>query len=323
MLELLEALGLLLELLHLALVLLLAQAAVLEGLVELLLPLFHVGELLELLGHLAELFLEGLLLGLGHLALLELLLKLFELFGGLLEVALGEFLGKLVGRAVLAHFLELLELAIDLLGRAELLLPLLEGVGQLVHLHQQLVFLRRGGLGQVFGLLLDLGQQLLGLGELVLVDRLPLARDLLGERLGLLGKGLGVDLRLGLGLDGALDPGGNEEHGNRQARRDQDDPRPARQLRAERGSHVQLGELLPGVGEERVAGRGLAQIVGQGQRRADPFVEMEGMIDGHRGVEPARPGEDRDQGGNQRTHSAGDREGCPLRPGQRVIRAPC
>ena len=47
LLELLQALGLLLELLHLALVLLLGQAAILEGLVELLLPLLHVGQSLS------------------------------------------------------------------------------------------------------------------------------------------------------------------------------------------------------------------------------------------------------------------------------------
>ena len=72
-----------------------------------------------------------------------------------------------------------------------------------------------------------------------------------------------------------------------------------------------IGQLLPGVGQECVAGRGLAEVAWQGQRRADPLVEMEGMIDGHRGVEPARPAEDGDQGGNQRAQSPGDGERMP------------
>ena len=74
---------------------------------------------------------------------------------------------------------------------------------------------------------------------------------------------------------------------------------------------------------ERPAGRRLAQVAGQGQRGAQPLVEMEGVIDGHRGVEPARPAEDRDQGGDQQAQAAGDRERRPLRA--RAVRgsAPC
>ncbi len=172
LLDLLELLGLLFELFHLPRELLFAEAAVLAGFLELLLPLIEVGEVREFLGHFAELFLELLLLGFAHLAGRQFLLELLELFGGLLEIALGEVFDELIGGALAAHFLELLELALDLVGRAKLLLAVFEGVGQGIELDHHLVFAGWGGLGEVFAFLFDLGQDLFGLGELFLVDRL-------------------------------------------------------------------------------------------------------------------------------------------------------
>ncbi len=79
LLKLFELNGLLPQLVHLFLVLLLGQAAVLAGLFELLFPLFQVGELGQLLGHLGELLFQRLFLGRAQLAGSKLFLKLLEL----------------------------------------------------------------------------------------------------------------------------------------------------------------------------------------------------------------------------------------------------
>ena len=194
--------------------------------------------------------LSGLLLGLGHLARLHLLLELLELLGGLLEVAAGQLLGELVGRALAAHLLEVLELPVDLLGRAELLLPVLEGVGQRVELDHQLVLGRRGGLGQLVGLLLDRGQQLLGLGELLLVDRLRA-----GWRSSWSAPGSAWpwpwrrSARAFLAWTTVGTSAGANSRSTADGRRDQHDPGPAGHPQAELGGDVQVGHLADRVGD--------------------------------------------------------------------------
>ena len=137
-------------------------------------------------------------------------LQLLELLGGLLEVALGQVLGEVRGGARAGHLLELLQLPVDLLGRAELLLAILHGVGQLVELDQGLVLLGGGGLREGLGRLLDLGEELVGLGELGLVELLALAGDLLAEGLGLLGDHALLDRLGGLGLGPAWTSSGTK-----------------------------------------------------------------------------------------------------------------
>ena len=97
LLDLFEVLGLIVQLGHFLVELLLGETAVLLGLFELFLALLEVGELLKLLAHLADLLFEGFLFLLGHLAAGELFLDLVQLLGGLVEIPLGEGLGEVVG----------------------------------------------------------------------------------------------------------------------------------------------------------------------------------------------------------------------------------
>ena len=295
-LNLLELLGLLLELFHLAIELLLGQAAILAGFLELFLPLFEVGEVRELLGHLAELFLQSFLLGLAHLAGRQLLLKLLELVGGLLEVALGEVFHELIGRPLAAHFLELLELPLDLFGRAELLLAILEGVSQRIELDHHLVFARRRGLGEVFALLFDLGQDLFGLGELLLVDRLALAGDFLGEEIGLLGERLGV----GQGRGPRLGDAGNQRPGQREAARRRRPgsapPRRAAGIRRPNSAATSRSVTLRMASASRASPAGVVpQVLGKRERGAHPLVQVKDAVERDGRVQPAGAGKERER----------------------------
>ena len=256
------------------------------------------------------------LLGLAHLARSELFLELLEFIGGFFEVTLGEVLGELVGRPLAAHFLELLELAIHLLGRAELFLPLFERIGERIQLDHQLVFAGGRGLGQLFGLLFNLGQDLLGLGELFLVNRLALTGDFLGEQVGLLDQRFLVDLGGGLRLGDAGNQAGAKSRQPRNRRGDQHHPGAPRDTQAEFSGDVEIGDLADGVGNQGLAGRRATQVRGQRQGRAHPLVQVKDAVERNRRVEPARARRQRDSGGNHQTQARRHGKWYPVRTGQ-------